>query len=166
MMKRERTMGNGKLVCWNMMAIGLFFVLLTGCSGGAGQKGSIGSLIVDDRLTVPVAGVCQDKETGLMWQIGKSKALSSLDDAQQYAATLRVGNYDDWRLPTVTELYGLYTTFDLRQNGACQLEVEGTYWSDEPDLEGRVGTWELDDNCDPERQYIPKQRGHVRAVRQ
>jgi hypothetical protein len=55
--------------------------------------------------------------------------------------------------------------FDLKQNGNCKLEVEGTYWSDEEDLQGRVGTWELDDNCDPERQYIPKKKGRVRAVR-
>ncbi len=164
MMKREYARGNGNLVRWNMIIVGLFFVLLTGCGGGAGQKG-ISSLIVDDRLTVPVAGVCQDKETGLMWQIGKSKAFDSLDAAQHYATTLRVGDHDDWRLPTIIELYGLYTTFDLQQNGACQMKVEGIYWSDEPDLEGRVGTWELDDNCDPERQYIPKQRGYVRAVR-
>ena len=56
--------------------------------------------------------------------------------------------------------------FDLHDNGDCRLEAEGTYWSDEEDLQGRVGTWELDDNCDAERQYIPKSRGKVRAIRE
>lgn len=100
-----------------------------------------------------------------MWQVGTSKMINSLEDAQNYAANLKDGGYDDWRLPTVSELFDLYMIFDLHQNGTCKLQVEGTYWSDEPDLEGRVGSWELDDNCDPERQYFPKKKGRVRAVR-
>ena len=75
-----------------------------------------------------------------MWQVGTSRKIESLADAKNYTANLKAGGYDDWRLPTVSELYDLYIIFDLHQNGDCQLKVEGTYWSDEPDLQGRVGT--------------------------
>jgi len=164
MMNRERRMSSRKNILLTVLSTALFTILLTGCNSGSGQKGILPH-ISDTRLTVLSDGVCQDTKTGLMWQTGKSKTIKSLAEAQEYTAGLGVGGYDDWRLPTVTELYGLYMTFDLHQNGDCQMQVEGTYWSDEPDLEGRVGTWELDDNCDPERQYIPKQKGLVRAVR-
>jgi Protein of unknown function (DUF1566) len=163
MMHRERTMSSRKNILLTVLSIALFAALLTGCSGGAGQKSSL--QISDSRLIMLSDGVCQDTKTGLIWQTGKSKTIKSLAEAQEYTASLEVGGYDDWRLPTIVELYDLYMTFDLHQNGDCKMQVEGIYWSDEPDLEGRVGTWELDDNCDPERQYIPKQKGQIRAVR-
>ncbi len=108
---------------------------------------------------------CLDPATGLMWQTATSHTMKSIEDARLYADNLSAGGYDDWRLPTVEELYNLYMTFDLHQNGKCEMNVEGVYWSGEEDLQGRVGTWELDDNCDPEREYIPKKKGVVRAVR-
>jgi hypothetical protein len=147
-----------------ILAVGGFLLLLTSCAGGTAQRTS-SSAVADGRMAVPAPGVCQDTKTGLMWQSDTSKAFNSLAEAEKYVASLTVGGHNDWRLPSVTELYGLYMTFDLHENGPCEMVVEGTYWSDEPDLEGRVGTWELDDNCDPERRYIPKQRGRVRAVR-
>lgn len=139
---------------------GLFTTVFAACGATAQQGEASGA-----RMSAPVAGICQDVKTGLMWQSDTSKAFTSLADAEAYVKQLNLGGYDDWRLPSVTELYGLYMTFDLHENGGCTMKVEGTYWSDEEDLEGRVGTWELDDNCDPERRYIPKQRGQVRAVR-
>lgn len=147
-----------------LLATALAALLLSGCAGQSGQS-SLTDNPNGDRL-IPVGnGICKDTKTGIMWQVGSSKNLKSLDDAKKYTDSLQEGGYDDWRLPSVTELYGLYMIFDLHENGDCKLEVEGTYWSDEADLEGRVGTWELDDNCDPERQYIPKAKGKVRAVR-
>lgn len=164
MINREYTMSSGKNILSTILSTVLFTVLLTSCSGGSGQN-NILPHISDARLSGLSDGVCQDTKTGLIWQSGKSKTFKSLAEAQKYTASLGAGGYDDWRLPTVTELYDLYMTFDLHQNGDCQMRVEGAYWSDEADLEGRVGTWELNDNCDPERQYIPKQKGQVRAVR-
>ena len=141
-------------------------LFLGGCAPTANRSQAYKSGLIDgQRLVAMGNGVCRDNKTGRMWQVGTSRNLDSLPKAQDYADQLSIGGYDDWRLPTVSELYELYLIFDLHQNGDCRLEVEGTYWSDEPDLQGRVGTWELDDNCDAERQYIPKNRGKVRAVR-
>jgi hypothetical protein len=136
-------------------------ILITGCAADNPNTMSAAT----GRLQAMGNGVCLDTRTGRMWQVERSRSIDSLDRAKAYADKLETGGYDDWRLPTVSELYELYMIFDLHQNGDCRLEVEGTYWSDEPDLQGRVGTWELDDNCDAERQYIPKNRGRVRAVR-
>ncbi len=147
-----------------LLVTALATLLLGGCAGQSGQTAQADNPD-GARLIAMGNGICKDTKTGIMWQVGSSRSLKSLDDAKKYTQSLQEGGYDDWRLPSVTELYGLYMIFDLHQNGNCKLEVEGTYWSDEADLEGRVGTWELDDNCDPERQYIPKDKGKVRAVR-
>ncbi|WP_457576024.1 Lcl domain-containing protein [Desulfomarina sp.] len=146
----------------NCLLTGLLSLLLfSGCAEQTDLKGHSTS----DRLIALGDGVCRDTRTGKMWQMDTSRTIRSLEDAQKYAGTMERGGYNDWRLPTVSELYDLYIIFDLHKNGDCEMKVEGNYWSDEPDMDGRVGTWELDDNCDPERQYIPKKKGLVRAVR-
>lgn len=139
----------------------VFSQFLSGCTKNSNSLANNS----DARLVSLGNDVCQDTKTGKMWQVGMSNTLDSLDKAKTYVENLEEGGYTDWRLPTVSELYDLYMIFDLHENGNCVLSAEGTYWSDEADLEGRVGTWELDDNCDPERRYIPKEKGKVRAIR-
>lgn len=48
-----------------------------------------------------------DKKTSLMWAAEESEALS-WHDAQKYCKKFRGGGYKDWRMPSVTELEGLY----------------------------------------------------------
>jgi len=146
----------------SLTTICLLALFLSGCATYSDPNGGASS---GARLIPMGNGICRDLGSGKMWQVGTSRTVDSLEEAEKYTGNLRAGGYDDWRLPTVTELLDLYMIFDLHQNGDCVMKVEGTYWSDEPDLQGRVGTWELDDNCDPERQYIPKEKGRVRAVR-
>ncbi len=141
-------------------ALFLSAMLLGGCAG-PNKAGSDSNA----RLVTRGDAVCLNTHSEKMWQVERSKTFSSLEAAQEYTSNLKEGGYDDWRLPTVAELYELYLIFDLHENGNCELDAEGTYWSDEPDFEGNVGTWELDDNCDAERRYIPKQKGKVRAIR-
>lgn len=52
-------------------------------------------------------GTVSDNVTGLMWVKSPSKTLSTFDDAVKNASTCRIGGYDDWRLPTIKELYSL-----------------------------------------------------------
>lgn len=111
-------------------------------------------------------GICQDTVSGRMWQIEKSKMTTNLQDAEQYTRNLKLGGYNDWRLPTTNELFDLTYLFDLFQNGDCTLDREGNFWSREKDGEGKIGAWGITaDQCDPARQYLPGVRGHVRAVR-
>lgn len=134
----------------------ILFLFLAGCAGMANHQARLHNL---------GNGICQDTVTGRMWQIEKSPMTTSLTDAEQYVRDLGLGGYHDWRLPTVDELYDLSYTFDLFQNGDCTMDRKGNYWSDDKDSEGRVGSWEIADQCDPVRQYSPGSKGYVRAVR-
>lgn len=51
-------------------------------------------------------GTITDNITGLMWQknMGEKKTFAN---AEQYAQTMNLGGYNDWRIPTVKELYSL-----------------------------------------------------------
>lgn len=141
------------------------FFVMQGCAGSTGALGDNSVSRKSGELVDLGNGTCQEMRTGIMWQIDKSKRVRSLAEAEDYVAQLNLAGYDDWRLPTVAELFKLHLLFDVHANGDCTIERDGNYWSDEPDLQGRVGAWELDDNCDPERQYIPKEAGYVRAIR-
>jgi hypothetical protein len=110
-------------------------------------------------------GTCVDRATGKIWQVAKSKRITSLAAANDYVHGLDLAGHDDWRLPTVAELYELFLLFDTRNHGDCPMEFEGNYWSADVDKKGRVGAWELDGDCHPEREYVPKEAGFVRAVR-
>ena len=153
---------------WKLFMMGLLLGVLfvgPGCTPRHVVTAAGEDIEVDGRLMDREDGTCQNLANGLIWQQGQSKRLHSIKEARDYVAQLRLGGYDDWRLPTVAELYDLHLFFDIHENGNCQIKTEGNYWSDEADSEGRVGAWEMDDNCDPERQYIPKMSGFVRAVR-
>jgi hypothetical protein len=134
----------------------LIFLSLQGCAGMSSRPARLQNL---------GNGICQDTVSGRMWQIEKSKTITSPQGAEAYAAALRVGGHSDWRLPTIDELYDLNYLFDLFQNGDCTLDRKGNYWSGGNDGEEQVGAWEISDQCDPERRYTPGTRGFVRAVR-
>jgi hypothetical protein len=136
--------------------LSLVFLSLSGCAGKSSQQARFQNL---------GNGICQDKVSGRMWQIKKSKMTTSLKDAEQYVRALDLGGYHDWRLPSVDELYDLNYLFDLFQNGDCTLDRKGNYWSGEKDGQGKAGAWEIGDQCDPVRQYAPGSKGYVRAVR-
>lgn len=110
-------------------------------------------------------GICHDTRSGLMWQNEKSQTIKTIEEAQRYVKNLNIGGYTDWRLPTVYELYDLNYIFDIHQNGECVLDRKGRYWSDEKDSEGKAGSWEIADQCDPARRYVSGTDGYVRAVR-
>jgi len=52
-------------------------------------------------------GTVTDLKTGLMWQKGYLTNKMSFDDAIASVDTFSLGGYDDWRVPTIKELYSL-----------------------------------------------------------
>lgn len=52
-------------------------------------------------------GTVTDLNTGLMWQKTPPAEHYSWDDAVKYALGLELANHDDWRMPTMKELYSL-----------------------------------------------------------
>ena len=139
--------------------IGLFFLLFALLSGCAGNS------LRASRFTDLGNGICLDTVTGTMWQKVPSERINSLDEARNYAANVKLGGHQDWRLPSIYELYDINYIYDLRQGEGCPIEREGSYWSDEKDGEGMAGAWEIADQCDPERQYFPNSKGRVRVIR-
>ncbi|MDG4474673.1 Lcl C-terminal domain-containing protein [Thiovibrio frasassiensis] len=138
-----------------LLAVSLFS--LQGCAGKSSQQARLQSM--DN-------SICQDTVSGRMWQIEKGPMAFSLAEAEQYVRSLNLGGYNDWRLPTVSELYDLNYYFDLFLVGDCTLDRKGSYWSSEKDGAGKAGAWEIGaSQCDPSREYTPSAMGYVRAVR-
>lgn len=132
------------------------FALLSGCAGRTPES---------PRFVDLGNGVCQDTKTGAMWQMERTRSMKNIEDARHTAADLKLGGHDDWRLPTIYELYNLNLLKDLHVASSCAMQLGGNYWSDEHGGEGMVGAWEIGDQCDPSRNYAKATRGYVRAIR-
>lgn len=52
-------------------------------------------------------GTVADLKTGLMWQKTPPNERYTWDEAAAYAENLELAGYDDWRIPTIKELYSL-----------------------------------------------------------
>lgn len=97
----------GQTTCYNSHG------QVTACAG-SGQDGAYSS--AQPGYTDNGDGTVTDNVTGLTWQQsadlngdGSINATDKLsyDDALAYAESLTLAGYDDWRLPTITELYSL-----------------------------------------------------------
>ncbi len=60
-------------------------------------------------------GTITDNVTGLMWEQGFD--LCNFDEAQSYAKACTTGEYTDWRVPTIKELYSLIDFFGNQGSG-------------------------------------------------
>lgn len=111
-------------------------------------------------------GICQDVESGLMWQTGKSKNFTEETDARAYADNLKLGGYSDWRFPTMKEAKALLAIYDLKRNGDCDItRLKSKFWLDAT-MEGtKAGKFEPNDECGGGYGFVTKGKGAVRAVR-
>ena len=100
-----------------------------------------------------------------MWQMERTRSIQNIAEARQTAAKLALGGHDDWRLPTVYELYDLNFLRDIHVASSCAMQLDGNYWSDEHGGEGMAGAWEISDQCEPSRNYSKANKGYVRAIR-
>jgi len=123
------------------------------------------SAVADDRLQMTGADVFVDQQAGLMWQLGRSKRVKDLDDAITILSDLNGGEFSNWRFPSKVELFELFQTFDLKNNGAVETNLEGNYWLVDDDGSMKAGSWEIGDGCGPSRTFYMKRGGYVRAVR-
>lgn len=146
------------------MLIALFLILGNGCTAKKRKDSSI-----DDRQGVLQdngQGVCLNVDTGRMWQIKRGGKFSSFQEAKQYAENLKLGGYDDWRLPTKQELFSLHFIVYWKKNGNCKLKYPGEYFILDED-EVSLGHWQTYILCEPNFKYVQSlgTKGFVRAVR-
>lgn len=80
---------------------------------------------VEQSFTDNGDGTVTDNVTGLMWQQTSEFDRMSYDDALEYAEDLELGGYDDWRVPTIKELYSI-ANFD----GELLLDGDSTPYLD------------------------------------
>jgi len=97
-------------------------------------------------------GTVTDLNTGLMWQQGLPTSTMTWEEAMAGADTCEIGGYDDWRLPTIKELYSLllfsgtnpggpgssepvpfintdYFDFEYGDTNTGQRIIDAQYWS-------------------------------------
>ncbi len=91
-------------------------------------------------------GTVTDLNTRLVWQKTPPAEHYSWDDATRYASELRLAGYDDWRMPTMKELYSLvdfsgtmrtmtpyinteYFDFRLPDTSQGHRDMDAQYWS-------------------------------------
>lgn len=146
------------------LIIVLFLIFGNGCASKDRSDSSIND--TDGVLIYKGQGVCLDVKSGKMWQVEREGEFSSDQDAEQYAADLQLGGYDDWRLPTKTELYRLHYIIYWKENGECNLKSTGEYWARD-EWGSTLGHWETFLLCAPNFKYVKSvgTKGFVRAVR-
>ncbi|MCB1069426.1 MAG: DUF1566 domain-containing protein [Kiritimatiellae bacterium] len=74
-------------------------------------------------------GTISDLQTGLDWVQARGEKMT-WDEAMAGATTCRVGGYDDWRLPTIKELYSLinFTGHSGRRESECLPYLDTRYF--------------------------------------
>ena len=79
-------------------------------------------------------GTVIDPDTGLMWTKATVATDKNWSDAKKAAASVRLGGFSDWRLPTIKELLTLvdYDRYSPAINTDLFECESGYYWSSTP----------------------------------
>lgn len=111
--------------------------------------------------------ICQEVQSGKMWQIDKKSKFTSAGEAERYAAALQLGGYGDWRLPTKDEMFNLAKIFFWKKNADCAMNMRGEFWLVDDRGTTAPGHWEIDYACGPRYRYFKaiQPKGYVRAIR-
>ena len=113
-------------------------------------------------------GICQDTQTELMWQLGKSRStLTSEEKALEYTRKLDLGGFKDWRLPTMAERWKLTQNVELYKNtGPCDfVHFEFAYWTSETSKGTEPMKLGITCMCAGDEEIDLAKKGYVRAVR-
>jgi len=151
------------------LALYLFLIYVFVLNGCAGQPDTSGSDVdkKDGLLLVMGENICQEVATSRMWQLSREGPFSSLEEANRYTGGLKLGGYDDWRLPTKSELFSLFYMHYWKNDGDCKMNHKGEFWVVSKGQEPSLGHWEDYFLCGPEFKFVKsfKEYGFVRAIR-
>jgi len=109
--------GTGQEHCWGTAPAGI----ACPAAGGSFSGQDAQYPTTAPRYTVHANGIVTDEVTGLEWQgeVGEKKTFA---EAVAGAAGFDLGGYDDWRLPTIKELYSLIDFEGTDPSGCETLE--------------------------------------------
>lgn len=111
-------------------------------------------------------GIYKDTKTGLMWEVKKSHRFSSMEEVDNYLKGLKLGGFNDWRLPTKHERWELLHVFLLDRNGKCKLKrLNSPYWTTKTEKGTLPIRLEIDCYCRDDEIISYASSGYVRAVR-
>ena len=114
-------------------------------------------------------GTVTDNRTGLMWQKVEQAAAIAWEDGFAAASALRLGGYDDWRMPNIKELRSIHSDAVVRPTIDTKYfpgTAAAIFWSSTTQIgQNGVTAWTIDFNFGVVS-YNPKtDRLHLRAVR-
>ncbi|OIP50944.1 MAG: hypothetical protein COZ12_06570 [Deltaproteobacteria bacterium CG_4_10_14_3_um_filter_60_8] len=131
--------------------------------------GLLATVLAADQQFVNLGnGICHDTQTGLMWQLGKSRsAMTSEEKALEYTRELDLGEFKDWRLPTMAERWQLTQNVLLYKNaGPCDfVHFENAYWTSETTNGTEPMKLGITCMCAGDEEIDIAKKGYVRAVR-
>lgn len=102
----------------------LWLLLLAGCAQFGGES--------SERFLVKNDGTVVDEESGLMWAAADNGQSLTWPEAKAYCEAYTGGGYQDWRLPTKTELTTLFTAGIRKDKGVITIR-ENWVWAAETD---------------------------------
>lgn len=88
-------------------------------------------------------GTWWDDQTGLLWTPNDNGSAFSWEQAQSYCGSLTLGGSDNWRLPSISELTGLFggvSSRRFRTRGDVEL-TERLVWSGDLNADAPSGAW-------------------------
>lgn len=102
----------------------LLTVLLTSCADSSEE--------IKKQFQPSARGTVVDKTTKLMWAARDNQQNINWTDAQDYCEQYRGGGYDDWRMPTQSELAALFLS-GIEKNGEMIAISGERIWAQETD---------------------------------
>jgi hypothetical protein len=90
-----------------------------------------GTILLLNSLNAAESGFIIDEKQHLQWQDNKEAQEDIWKMANGYCKQLRIGKYDDWRLPTKEELVSLSQSEKLKEKFVYLQEQ--VYWSSQSD---------------------------------
>jgi hypothetical protein len=106
------------------------------------------SLLLLGSLLNAQDGITYDSSSGLLWQDNKqvSKKLFTYEQAEQFCANLVIGEYSDFRVPSIYELQSIV---DYRFHNPALLKgfkhsASNDYWSATPYAYRKGDYWTID----------------------
>lgn len=108
-------------------------------------------------------GTVTDEVTGLMWEKNMGEKLT-FSEAKEKAAHMRTGGYDDWRIPTIKELYSLIIFTGRSMGERAITPYIDTLYFDQPLGNPELGEREIDAQTWSSTVYQGTTMGHQKTV--